>query len=531
MKLNFFHACMTIVFAVVCVIASRHSIAQSAVKANDVSATKVIPSPPNVILILADDLGFGELGCYGQMLIKTPQIDRLARDGMRFSDFYAGSTVCAPSRCVLMTGLHTGHATVRGNVAATQRHLQSLKTSDWTIPKMLSARGYETAMIGKWGLGELDQPGRPLLQGFDSYFGYLNQVHAHNYFPTTLIENDQVVTLNNPTTLMKPDEGDDGGGYLNVKELSPAQLLTSQYTPDLFVQKSIEFINKDHQKPFFLYLPLTLPHANNELSRATGNGAEILSSGVYENPEWTEADRKHAAMISKLDEGVGAILDHLKRVGLDKNTLVLLTSDNGPQKESGHRPEFFESSGPLNGMKRSLTDGGIRVPMIASWPGHIPANTVSEHIGYSGDLMATLAELTETKATGSDLPVNLDSISILPTLTQSQLSTDLTPIADYFQQFGKDQVLMAQSPNQKLHEYLYWEFYEQGSRAAVRFNQWKLIEEPMFSGKLVLYDLSSDLNESTNVSEKFPDVAAIGRKYLREGHRESPDWVVTPLRK
>jgi len=210
---------------------------------------------------------------------------------------------------------------------------------------------------------------------------------------------------------------------------------------------------------------------------------------------------------------------------------VLLTSDNGPQKESGHRPEFFESSGPLNGMKRSLTDGGIRVPMIASWPGHIPENTVSEHIGYSGDLMATLAELTETRSTGNDLPANLDSISLLPTLMQSQLSIELTPIADYFQQFGSDPVFMAESSSQKKHEYLYWEFYEQGSRAAVRFNQWKLIEEPMLSGKLVLYDLSSDLNESTNVSEQFPDVVAIGLRYLREGHRESPDWVVTPLRK
>jgi arylsulfatase A-like enzyme len=377
----------------------------------------------------------------------------------------------------------------------------------------------------------LDQPGRPLLQGFDCYYGYLNQVHAHNFFPATLIEDDRVVPLNNPTTWIKPEEGDDGGGYLNVHELSPAQLLTSQYTPDLFVQKSIEFLNKDHAKPFFLYLPFTLPHANNERTRATGNGAEILSSGSYQNPEWTEADRKHAAMISKLDEGVGAILDHLKRLGLDKNTLVLFTSDNGPQKESGHRPEFFESSGPLNGMKRSLTEGGIRVPMIAAWPGHIPANTVSEHIGYSGDFMATLAELTQSKSTGSDVPSNLDSISLLPTLTQSQLSAELTPIADYFQQFGSDPVLMAQAPSQKKHEYLYWEFYEQGSRAAVRFDQWKLIEEPMLSGELVLYDLSFDLNETTNVIKEFPDIASRGLKYLREGHRDSPDWVVKPLRK
>jgi len=427
-----------------------------------------------------------------------------------------------------MTGLNTGRCTVRGNTDKSRRHLQSLQASDWTIAKLLSARGYETAMIGKWGLGELDQPGRPLLQGFDNYFGYVNQVHAHNYFPKTLIENDQMVTLNNPTTFANPELGDDGGGYLDVAKLAPEQLLTSQYTPDVFIEKSIEFLTKSHDRPFFLYLPFTLPHTNNELRRATGIGAEILSTGSYQNELWSEADRKHAAMITKLDEGIGRIVDHLKRIGIDKNTLVLFTSDNGPQKESQHNVSLFEPAGPFRGMKRSLNDGGIRVPLIASWPNRIPVNSVSDHLCYAGDMMATLSELTAPSSAGNNMPADLDSISLLPTLTKSELSAQLTPFGAYWQQFSNDQLVMANSSEQKKHEYLYWEFYEEGSRAAVRFGSWKLIEEPMLSGQLSLYDLSSDIDESKNVMEQNPEIVAIGLKHIQAGHHDNPDWTVAP---
>ena len=314
---------------------------------------------PNLIFIMADDLGYGDLGCYGQKLIKTPRLDQMAQEGMKFTRFYAGCTVCAPSRSVLMTGQHMGHTHVRGN-AGGDMNRQSLRDQDFTVAEAFKMAKYSTALIGKWGLGEVAQEGHPLKQGFDYFYGYLNQVHAHNFYPEFLWRNREKHILAN---IVQPVSKNSRAGFIGG-----AATKRVDYSHDLFAKEALDWIRKNKNNPFFLYLPLTIPHANNEGSRLFGDGAEVPDYGIYEKKDWPKQDKGQAAMITRMDKDVGHILDLLESLNIAKNTLVIFTSDNGPHNEAKHNPERFAPSGPLRGMKRTLTEGGIRMPTIAWQP-------------------------------------------------------------------------------------------------------------------------------------------------------------------
>jgi arylsulfatase A-like enzyme len=443
------------------------------------------PARPNLIWIMADDLGFAELGCYGQQEIATPHLDRMAAEGMRFTRFYAGATVCAPSRCVLMTGLHQGHARVRGN-GGPQIAMEgvTLQPDDVTVAKLLASAGYETIHVGKWGLGDVGamQAGLPTRQGFQSFFGYLEHVHAHNHFPDFLYRNEDRVPLPNIIHRM----GKPGAGYAT----SPLE-----YADDRFADEAIRFVQSFHEAPFFLYWSMVVPHANNERKRALGNGAEVPSNAEYAGRPWDEATKGHAAMISRMDGYVGRLLQALRDSGKSRSTLVVFTSDNGPHDESGHRIDQFKPTGPLRGIKRSLTDGGIRVPMIAWWPETIIGGTTTEHAAYFGDWMATACELA-----GAKLPEDRDSISFVPTLC-------------------------GQGASQPKHPFLYWEFHEGGFQQATLYEQrWKAIRSGGLTKPLTLYDQQTDPGETIDVASQFPDVIATIEQYLVAARTPSPHW-------
>jgi arylsulfatase A-like enzyme len=434
-----------------------------------------VPSAvPNIIFILADDLGYGDLGSYGQAMIKTPNLDRLAAQGMRFTQFYAGATVCAPSRNVLMTGQHNGHATIRGNAKV------DLRPDEVTVANVLKDAGYATGLIGKWGLGSEGSTGAPTKKGFDYFFGYVDQTMAHNYYPAFLLRNDERVPLRN----VVPNPGPFGQGVASVK---------LDYSADLFADEAVKFIRDHRSAPFFLYLATTLPHANNELRP---DGMEVPDRSQYEAETWPGPSKGLASMISRLDTQVGRLLAELKTLGLEDNTLVIFTSDNGPHAEGGNNPDFFRSSGPLRGRKRDLYEGGIRVPFIARWPGRIAPGTSSNHICYFGDFISTVAEITGAKA-----PAGLDSVSFLPVLTGR-------PAA------------------QKQHEYLYWEFYEGASVQAARQGQWKAVRSPMLTGKVELYDLTADIGEKSDVAASQPEVVAKLTATMDRAHVPSPLWTI-----
>ena len=444
-------------------------------------------STPNFIFILADDLGYGDLGCYGQKLIQTPRLDRMAAEGMRFTQFYAGATVCAPSRCVLMTGRHTGHCSVRGNGTGPE---QSLRETDRTVAEMFDGKGYATGLIGKWGLGDYrpgTDVGLPNRRGFDYFYGYANQVHAHNYYPEFLWRNGDKHMLSNEVQRVERSYGGFTGGAATKRV---------EYSHDLFAQEALDWVRQHREEPFFLYLALTIPHANNEGTRLTGDGAEVPDYGPYQDRDWPDPDKGQAAMITRMDRDVGRLLDLLREIGIAGNTLVIFSSDNGPHDEANHNLERFQPSGPLRGIKRSLYEGGIRVPTIAWWPGKIEAGSVSDHVGYFGDIFATACELAGEKA-----PENLDSISFLPTL-------------------------LGQSNRQREHRYLYWEFYEQGSRQAVRFGKWKAIRQPMLTGKVALYDLENDIGETRDVAAENVSEAAKAVRYMDAAHVPDERWKV-----
>jgi uncharacterized sulfatase len=433
---------------------------------------------------MADDLGYGDLGCYGQKLIKTPNLDGMAAEGIKFRNFYAGCTVCAPSRSVLMTGQHMGHTHVRGNGSGRE---QSLRDEDFTVAELLKAAGYATALCGKWGLGDAHpgDTGLPNDQGFDHFFGYLNQVHAHNYYPEFLWRNKDRVSLRNEVIKTPRRSGGFQGGYATSR---------IDYSHDLVMHDALSFVRANKDNPFFLYLALTIPHANNEGTRGTGNGQETPHFGVYAQEDWSDQDKGQAAMITRMDHGIGVLLRTLRRLEIDENTVVMFTSDNGHHDEGGHDTERFDPNGPLRGMKRDLYEGGIRVPMIVRWPGTTPADKVTDHISYFGDLMATAAELAESKA-----PENIDSISFVPTLR-------------------------GQADRQQAHDYLYWEFYEQGGKQAVRFGNWKAIRMPMRTGRTQLYDLSRDLGESTDVAAPNKSIVEEAERMMSAAHAPNPNW-------
>ncbi len=423
---------------------------------------------PNIIFILADDLGYGDLGCYGQQTIKTPRIDRLAAEGCRFTDFYAGSTVCAPSRSVLMTGLHTGHTRVRGNSP-----LLPLAPDDVTLAEVLKHAGYATGIVGKWGLGEPGTSGVPTKQGFDRWFGYLNQRNAHNYYPEFLWRNERKIVLE------QNQHGRKGA-----------------YSHDLFEQEALKFIEQHRREPFFLYLAFTLPHANNELTRKTGNGMEVPDYGQYATRDWPDPQKGHAAMISRLDRTVGRVIDCLETHGIARRTIVFFTSDNGPHAEGGAKPEFFNSNGPLRGIKRDLYEGGIRVPLIVYWPKHIAKGTACNEPSAFWDILPTAAELA-----GVAPPRPIDGVSLTPSLLGAQ-------------QAGH---------TQRHHDYLYWEFHERGFQQAVRQGRWKGIRLKQ-GGPLELYDLETDLSEQHNLAAEHPDIVARLESILAQARTPSPHW-------
>jgi arylsulfatase A-like enzyme len=437
---------------------------------------------PNLIWILADDLGWGDLGCYGQKVITTPNLDRMAAEGMRFTHFYSGATVCAPSRSVLMTGLHHGHTRVRGNAGDANPAAQALKADDVTVAKALREAGYKTALIGKWGLGDIGEAasGMPRKQGFDDFYGYMNQHHAHNHFPDFLWRNETKEPLSNVIVPV----GEHGAGYATE---------AIHYADDLFADECLKFVADNKAKPFFLYWAMVIPHANNERGKILGDGAHVPDYGPYKDKDWPNQDKGQAAMISRLDSYVGRMMDQLKALGIADNTLVIFSSDNGPHDESKHDLERFDPNGPYTGIKRSLTDGGIRVPLIAWWPGKVKPG-VSDHPGYFPDWFATAAELADAKA-----PSNLDGLSLVPTLT------------------GEGE--------QKEHEFLYWEFHEGGfKQAALYQGRWKGIRSGGPDAVVQLFDQENDVAEVTDVADKHPEIAEKIGAYLKTARTPSAEW-------
>ena len=431
--------------------------------------SELVTEKPNIVFILADDLGIGDLGCYGQQKIRTPNLDRMAAMGMRFTQHYAGATVCAPSRSVIMTGLHTGHTYIRGNREHEPEGQYPLADSIVTLPELLKQGGYVTGAFGKWGLGYPGSEGDPVRQGIDHFFGYNCQRLAHHYYPYHLWENEEKIML-------EPNAGRH----------------ESVYGPDLIHAKVLRFIEDNQNRPFFLFYPSILPHAelkvpdDGVLEMYAGSFPEAPYEGVDEGPRYRQGpygsvDKPHAtfaAMVTRLDRYVGSVIAKLEALGLAENTLVLFSSDNGPHLEGGADPDFFDSNGPWRGFKRDLYEGGIRVPTLAYWPGLIEAGSVNDHPSAFWDLLPTLCELAGVAA-----PANIDGISYLPSL------------------LGRGE--------QAAHDYLYWEFHEQGGKQAVRKGDWKAVrlhvkEDP--EGPIELYDLIADPGETKDVAAEHPDM-------------------------
>ena len=425
---------------------------------------------PNLIYIMVDDLGYGDLGCYGQQRIKTPCLDRMASEGLRFTDHYAGNTVCAPSRCSLMTGVHGGHAFVRGNKEIKPMGQLPLPEGTVTVARLLNDAGYRTALIGKWGLGGPDSTGHPNQQGFDYFFGYVCQRHAHNYYPEFLFRNNEQVQLNNKVA--QPRE--DGAGVATER---------NDYSHDFCVAEALQYIEENKDRPFFLYLAMTIPHANNE---AGNEGMEVPSLGDYADLDWPLPQKGHAAMISRMDGDVGLLLQRLQDLEIEKDTLVLFTSDNGPHREGGNDPDFNDSNGPLRGIKRDLYDGGIRVPLIARWPGRVEAGTTTDHVSAFWDFLPTACELS-----GIDAPKGVDGTSYLPTL-------------------------LGKTGDQRKHEYLYWEYETQ---RAARMGKWKAVQKSP-KAEIELYDLDADLGETNDVAGASPDVVKKIQVAFDEAHTD-----------
>jgi arylsulfatase A len=450
------------------------ALAAWAVAATVAHAEPAAPRKPNVILILADDLGYAELGCYGQKKIRTPNLDRMAAQGLRFTQFYAGSPVCAPSRCALMTGKHGGHAAIRDNREFKPEGQEPLPVGEVTVADLLRKQGYDTAAIGKWGLGPPGSEADPNKRGFDLFFGYNCQRHAHNHYPTYLWRNDKRVEL----------EGNTGGAT------------GKQYSHDLLEAEALKFIREHKDGPFFLYLPFTVPHV---AIQAPDDDILAMYKGKWDDPAYDgkkgyqphpSPRAGYAAMVTRLDRSVGRVLDLLRDLGLEDNTLVLFTSDNGPthDKVGGSDSEFFESAGPLRGLKGSVYEGGIRVPCLARWPGRVKAGSVSDLPAYFPDLLPTFLDVA---GAADAVPKGLDGHSIAPEL------------------FG-------QAEKQKRHEYLFWEFAGYGGQQAVRLGDWKGVRRDLQKGKakLQLYDLAADVGEKNDVADQHPDVVRRLEKIL-----------------
>ena len=439
-------------------------------------------SKPNVIYILADDLGYGDLSCYGQEKFITPNIDKLAKEGMLFTQNYAGCSVCAPSRFALMTGLNTGHTFVRGNIEVEPEGQIPIPKATFTIAELLKQKGYTTGVFGKWGLGSPGSEGDPLQQGFDTFYGYNCQKLAHNYYPDHLWDNENKVILT----------GNEG-------------LKKEQYAPDLIHSQALLFIAKHQKEPFFMYYASVFPHAelaapkaymdkfigklNPEKAYVGTDDGKGFRKGDYGSQPYSHA--AFAAMITLLDDQVGEIVSKIKELGLENNTIIIFTSDNGPHQEGGADPDYFNSNGPYRGYKRDLYEGGIRVPMIAKWKGKITEGSKTDHISAFWDFMPTLAELEGVK-----INTAIDGISFLPTLLNKGA--------------------------QKQHLYLYWEFHELNGRQAIRQGKWKLIRYNVNKKEnYQLYNLKNDIAETNDLASKMPEKVAELSKILESSRTES----------
>lgn len=431
---------------------------------------------PNVIYILADDLGYGDIEPYGQQIIKTPHLTQMASEGMLFTQHYAGSTVSAPSRGSLMTGMHTGHSQIRGNKEIAPEGQQPMEGDTYTIGKMMKAEGYATGLFGKWGLGYPESPSIPSKMGFEEFYGYNCQRQAHSYYPSHLWKNQEKVIL----------EGNKNGER-------------NTYSQELIHQEALQFIRNNKDKPFFAMLTYTLPHAELNLPHDSiyhiyeDKFEETPYSGGYHDSEKPRAS--FAAMVSLLDKYVGEVMQELTELSIDDNTIIIFTSDNGPHMEGGADPEFFNSNGPLRGFKRDLYEGGIRVPMIVRYPEKVQANTTTDHISAFWDIMPTLADLTNVQIPASE---QTDGISFLSTLLDE----------------GK----------QKEHEHLYWEFHEGGGRLALRERDWKMVvlnAKSEDNEKVELYNLASDIGETNNLVDKEPEKAKAMYTKMKSLRKES----------
>lgn len=447
---------------------------------------------PNIILIMADDLGYNELGCYGQTKIKTPHIDRLAEQGMRFTQFYSGSPVCAPSRCVLMTGMHTGHAFVRDN-----REIGSwesfngqlpLPTDTETMAELLKQNGYTTAAIGKWGLGYPGSEGDPVKQGFDLFYGYNCQRHAHNYYPRFLWKNEQKVEL----------EGNDRG------------LTGKHYAPDLMEEEALSFIEQNEANPFFLYFATPVPHL--ALQVPEDSIEEYI--GEWEDPEYDGKKgyllhptprAAYAGMVTRMDRTVGRIVKRIEEAGLKEDTVIIFTSDNGPTFVGGYDRDFFEGAGDLRSHKGYVYEGGIRVPLVVSWPGKIKAGSTSAHVAAFQDFLPTLLELAGTETAN--------------TLTNDGISFSNT---------------LLQKPSQKKHEYLYMEFPSYGGQQMVRKGPWKAVRQNLqkqHDAPIELYNLETDVAEQHDISAEQPALVREIWQIMKQEHVPSEEFPLEALDK
>ncbi|QNN21358.1 arylsulfatase [Planctomycetales bacterium ZRK34] len=449
--------------------------------------------PPNIVFILADDLGYAELGCFGQTKIKTPNIDRLAAEGMKLTQHYAGNAVCAPSRCVLMTGMHPGHATIRNNREHKPEGQQPMHAADVTLAELLKTRGYTTGAFGKWGLGFPGSEGDALNQGFDHFYGYNCQRHAHSIYPAYLWDDDQRVTLNNnppvPGHAKFPKDADpnDPAAYARFKG--------TDYAPDRINTAALDFIRRNKDNPFYCYYPTVIPHLalqvpDDELAPYLGKWPETPAIKAAYTPHQTPR-AAYAAFISHLDANVGRVLDLLDTLGLTDNTIVVFTSDNGATYLREVDYEFFQSVGPLRGLKGSLYEGGVRVPAIVRWPGHVKPGSSSDFVSGFEDWLPTLAQIVGIKT-----PDNVDGISLVPTLT------------------GK---------SQPARDFLYREFSGYGGQQSVRVGDWKAIRQQLRKGKVVteLYNLADDIAEQHDLAADHPDRVKTLEAIMRREHTAS----------
>lgn len=433
---------------------------------------EIRPLVPNIIYIMADDLGIGDLGCYGQQQIKTPFIDGLARNGMMFMKHYSGSSISAPSRCSLLTGKHTGHSAIRGNklvvLADGEKYDTPLPDGEVTVAELLKQKNYRTACIGKWGMGGPDSEGHPNRQGFDYFYGYLGQGNAHSYYPSFLYENNRKIMLEK-----------------------------RHYSHNLIMEKTLDFIDKNAEQPFFLYFSPTIPHA--ELSVPEENMRQYdgqfqekpFAGGHYcAQPKPRAA---YAAMVTLLDTNVGQIVDLLKRKGIYENTIIIFTSDNGVHQEGGHDPNYFNSNAGLRGIKRDFYEGGIRAPFIVEWPGVVAPGSRNQHLSAFWDFLPTVCDIA-----GISVPHGIDGISYLPVLKGQE---------------------------QPVHDYLYFEFYEKKGTQAVIQSDWKLlclqVNDPN-KVRYELYNLKTDPKEQRNVAGLYPERVEKLKELMKQAHTKNP---------